>query len=118
MGNGASIDIWAEKWLNGPATFSVLTRTNTLTNQSLVSLLIVSVTSGWCDELVRQVFLSANVHSILSIPLSVRMPQDKLVWAFTSKGNFTVRSVYKITVADSMATCMEGTLNGEDHKTF
>ena len=46
------------------------------------------------------------------------MPQDKLVWAFTSKGNFTVCSVYKITVADSMVTCMEGTLNGEDHKTF
>ena len=46
------------------------------------------------------------------------MPRDKLVWDFTSKGNFIVRSAYKITVVDSMATRMEGTLNGEDHKAF
>ena len=118
VGNGVSIDIWVDKWLNGPATFSVLTRSNTLLDQSLVRLLIDPVTGGWRDELVRQVFLLADVHSIPSIPLSVRMPWDKLVWAFTSKGNFTIRSAYKIAVADSMVTRMEGTSNGEDHITF
>jgi len=96
----------------------VLTRLNTLLYQSSISLLIDPVTGGWCDEPVRQVFLPVDVHSILSIPLSVRMPRDKLVWTFTSKGNFTVRSAYKIVVADSMATHMEGTSNGEDHITF
>ena len=118
VGNGASIDIWVDKWLNGPATFSVLTRLNTLLDQSSVSLLINLVTGGWHDELLRQIFLPADVHSILSIPLSVGMPRDKLVRAFTSKGNFIVRSAYKIAVADSMATRMEGTSNGEDHITF
>ena len=53
VGNGASIDIWADKWLNGLAIFSMLTKPNTLTDQSSVSLLIVSVTGGWRDELVR-----------------------------------------------------------------
>ena len=76
------------------------------------------MTGGWCDEPVRQVFLPVDVHSILSIPLSVRMPRDKLVRTFTSKGNFTIRSAYKIVVANSMATHMEGTSNGEDHITF
>ena len=38
--------------------------------------------------------------------------------AFTSKGNFTVFSAYKVSVADSMVTHMEGTSNGEDHKKF
>ena len=72
VGNGALIDIWVDKWLNGPATFSLLTRLKTLLDQSSVSLLIDLVTGGWRDELVRQVFLLADVHSILSIPLSVR----------------------------------------------
>ena len=76
------------------------------------------MTGGWCDKLVRQVFLLVDVQSIPSIPLSVHMPWDKLVWAFTSKGNFTIRSAYKIAVADSMVTRMEGTSNGEDHITF
>ena len=86
VGNGASIDIWVDKWLNGLATFSVLTRPNTLLDQSSVSLLIDPMIGGWRDELVRQVFLPVDVHSILSIPLSVCMPRDKVVWAFTSKG--------------------------------
>ena len=118
VGNGASIDIWVDKWLNGSATFSVLTRPNTLLDQSSVSLLINLVTGGWHDELLRQIFLPADVHSILSIPLSVGMPRDKLVRAFTSKGNFIVRSTYKIAVANSIATRMEGISNGEDHITF
>ena len=118
MGNGASIDIWPDKWLNGPSTFKVLTRPNILLDQSLVSLLIDSEIGGWCDPLMRQVFIATVVQSILSIPLRVRIPQDRLVWAFTPKGNFTIRNAYKIVVAESMETLMEGTSNGENHKSF
>ena len=96
----------------------MLTRPNTLPDQSLVSLLIDSKTSGWHDPLMRQIFIPTNVQSILSIPLSVRMPQDRLVWAFTPKGNFTICNAYKIVVAESMETCMEGTSNGENHISF
>ena len=118
MGYGASIDIWTDKWLNGQSTFKVLTRLNTLPAQSLVSLLINLETIAWRDQSVRQVFIPTDVQSILSIPLSVRMPQDRLVWAFTSKGNFTVRSAYKIVVAESMEIRMEGTSNGGNHISF
>ena len=118
MVNGASIDIWTNKWLNGPSTFKVRTRLNTLPDQSLVSLLIDLETSAWRDQLVRQVFIPADVLSILSIPLSVCMPQDRLMWAFTLKGNFTVRSAYKIAVAKSMETRMERTSNGENRISF
>ena len=37
---------------------------------------------------------------------------------FHLKGNFTIRKAYKIAVANSMVTRMEGTSNGEDHITF
>ncbi|KAK9998185.1 hypothetical protein SO802_017788 [Lithocarpus litseifolius] len=118
VGNGASIDIWTDKWLNGSSTFKVLTRMNTLPDQSLVSLLIDLEIAGWHDQLMRQVFIPVNVQSILSIPLSVHMPQDRLVCAFTPKGNLIVHSAYKIVVVVFMETRMEGTLNGENHKSF
>ena len=96
----------------------MLTRPNTLPDQSLVSLLIDSKTSGWHDPLMRQIFIPTNVQSILSIPLSVRMPQDRLMWAFTPNGKFTIRNAYKIAMVESMETRMEGTSNGENHKSF
>ena len=117
VGNGASINIWTDKWLNGLSTFKVLTKLNTLPNQSSVSLLIDSETGEWHDQLVRQVFVPTVVQSILSVPSSVHMPQDKFV-CLHSKGNLTVRSAYKIVVAVSMETHMEGISNGENHKSF
>ena len=47
-------------------------------------------------DLVRQIFLPPNVQSILSIFFSSYLPQDQLVWAYTPKEKFTVRSAYKI----------------------
>ena len=46
VGNGVSIDTWTDKWLNGSFTFKVLTRSNTLPDQSLVSLLTRRLVDG------------------------------------------------------------------------
>ena len=64
----------------------------------------------------RQVFLQPDVQSILSIPLSSCLPQDKLVWAYTPKGKFTVRSVYKITLDKAMNSGVGKPLNGDTQK--
>ena len=37
-----------------------------------------------------------DVATILCIPLSYQLPCDRMVWAFTPKGNFTVRSAYRL----------------------
>ena len=63
-----------------------------------MSALIDPHMSAWREELVRQIFIPSDVHSILSIPLSVHLPYDRLVWAYTSKGQFTVCSAYKLVV--------------------
>ena len=39
-----------------------------------------------------------DAATILSIPLSYRLPYARMVWAFTPKGNFTVRSAYRLTL--------------------
>ena len=61
-----------------------------------MSVLIDPQTNAWCIKLVRRVFSLANVHSILSIPLSICIPQDRLVWAYTPNGQFRVSSAYKV----------------------
>lgn len=59
--------------------------------------------------MVRQLFSLTDATSILNIPLSSRLPRDRLVWAYTPKGCFIVKSEYKVAMAirdlgDSWAT--------------
>ncbi|XP_075669864.1 uncharacterized protein LOC142639591 [Castanea sativa] len=50
--------------------------------------------------------LVIEAELIKSIPLSAILPVDKMVWAETSNGNFTVRSAYKLAVnLITSATC-------------
>ena len=41
-------------------------------------------------------FLPFEVENIGGIPLSIRLPKDKQIWAKMSNGYFSVRSAYKI----------------------
>ena len=62
-------------------------------------LLIYPYTKAWKIDMVRQLFSSTNATSILGIPLSSRLPRDRLVWVYTLKGCFTVKSAYKVAMA-------------------
>ena len=48
--------------------------------------------------MVSQFFSPMDAATILIIPLSYRLPCARMVWAFTPKGNFTVRSAYRLTL--------------------
>lgn len=48
--------------------------------------------------MVSQFLSPMDAATILSIPLSYWLPCDWMVWAFTPKGNFTVRSAYRLTL--------------------
>nr|POE48570.1 hypothetical protein CFP56_65389 [Quercus suber] len=64
---------------------------------------------------------SAQQHdaiSILSIPLSSCLPHNRLVWAYTPKGRFTIRSAYKLVVIEFLVESMAGSSNADTHKTF
>ena len=39
-----------------------------------------------------------DVESILSIPISSKLPGDRLIWAGTNNGGFTVQSAYKVAI--------------------
>lgn len=63
-----------------------------------VAQLIDSETGTWKAELIREIFLPHEVDSILSIPLSPRLPEDSKVWAWSKIGLFTVRSAYGVSL--------------------
>ena len=46
--------------------------------------------------MVSQFFSPMDAATILSIPLSYQLPCDRMVQAFTPKGNFTIRSAYRL----------------------
>ena len=54
----------------------------------------------------------------MSIPLSERLPADRLVWAYMPKGNFTIRSAYKVAMASSSNNNFGGSSNEQKSKSF
>ena len=62
----------------------------------MVSALIDPLTKWWNVSLVRATFLPFEADSILRIPLSHSMPEDKLIWLGNNRGEFTVKSAYHI----------------------
>ena len=45
---------------------------------------------------VRSMFLPHEAEAVLGIPISFRLPEDFIIWAWTSNGKFTVKSAYKV----------------------
>ena len=50
----------------------------------------------WKVAQVREFFFPHEADAILGMPLSSRMPEDSLIWAWSKNGDFSVRSAYKV----------------------
>jgi len=44
--------------------------------------------------MIKAIFLSVDVDTIMSIPLSIHFPPRRVVWHYSSCGKLTVRSAY------------------------
>lgn len=94
VGNGENIRIWDDPWIPRDWTRKPITcrGTNLVTR---VNELIDPYTWEWDEPLVRQTFWEEDVEHILSIPVHTDM-KDVVGWHFDSKGQFSVRSAYKV----------------------
>ncbi|KAL0003498.1 hypothetical protein SO802_017279 [Lithocarpus litseifolius] len=61
-----------------------------------VSELISKEPVGWKMQVIDALFLPHEADTIKCIPLSTHLPPDKLIWAATTNGSFSVRSAYKL----------------------
>ena len=96
IGNGRLIHIWENKWLPTPTTYKVISPPFTFDDFPVVSALIDSDTRRWKANLIRSLFLPFEASTILNIPLSYNLPEDKFIWVGNTRGVFTVKSAYYI----------------------
>ena len=64
----------------------------------MVADLIDSSTARWKNEVIDSLFIDHEANLIKSIPLSSALSLNKLVWAKTNNGKFTVGSAYELAV--------------------
>uniref|UniRef100_A0A7N2LQL7 Uncharacterized protein n=1 Tax=Quercus lobata TaxID=97700 RepID=A0A7N2LQL7_QUELO len=62
--------------------FRLTSRPNEVPSDAKFSLLIDPYTKAWRVDMIRRYFSSVDASAILSIPLSSRLPADRLVWVY------------------------------------
>jgi len=96
IGIGHSISILDEPWLlNGDRIDGNITRANFVRDFS-VSSLMNTLSKGWNQEVIQQVFSSNIANSILRTLLFDEVMDDKLIWNFEKNGLYFVKSAYRL----------------------
>ena len=98
VGNGNRIHIWEDKWLSTPTTYKIISPPKPFDDYPRVSALIDRDTRRWKADVVRSLFLSFEVSTILNIPFSHNRPEDQIIWVGNKRGEFTIKSAYYIAV--------------------
>lgn len=116
VGDGSSINIKTDKWLHRPSTFSIPIPPIGLPLEATDSSLICPQSGTWDAYMIRQQFVPDNASAILSIPLSSHLPRDLLVWAYSFKGTFSVRSAYRVAITLPPNTELGGSSNDQNRR--
>lgn len=94
IGNGLQVRIWEDNWISTAQEHGLSTPVEAGKENWTVSKLIDPVNKCWNNTLVKEMFNAVDVNSILSIPISQRLPNDDLIWNFTKNGSYSVKSGY------------------------
>ena len=103
VGNGESILVWGDRWLPSTSTHKVVSPKLFLHKDTRVSEFIDPDVAGWKGGALDAVFLPHETELIKSIPISLQLPEDKLIWALTSNGVFSVGSAYRLAMDQARA---------------
>ncbi|XP_062116553.1 uncharacterized protein LOC133830553 [Humulus lupulus] len=94
VGNGESIDILRDPWLQEKENPFVSSRHPALLGAKVSSLLKLD-RDGWDMDVVNDLFNRRDAKCILSIPINPNRSIDSWYWSLEASGLFTVRSCYK-----------------------
>ena len=104
IGDGKSVYIKEDKWLLDKVHRRVISPISSIPPDAKVSCLIDANTGGWKADQINKLFLPYEARLVLSIPLSIKIPADRLIWSHSSSGEFTTRSAYKLLVSRASAS--------------
>ena len=83
-----------------------------------MSELIHTKSKSWKEEVIHQLFLPVDAETILGIPLSIRLPGDRIIWAETNNGYFTIHSAYKVAMKLHHTAQNASTSSNSSHRSF
>ena len=93
---GKIVHIWKDRWIPSPESFKVTSPIGVHTGMEKVSSLLDTDRKAWDVVKVKNLFLPHEAEMVLSIPISGTLPEDSIVWAWTSNGSYSVKSGYKV----------------------
>ncbi|KAM1022265.1 hypothetical protein TB2_043182 [Malus domestica] len=96
IGDGASIRVWKDRWVPRPSSFRPISWSLPSRENMLVQELIDGERRMWCDTALSEYFEEEDREHIHALPISHRLPLDKLIWHYTDKGLFMVKSAYGV----------------------
>jgi hypothetical protein len=80
VGDGKTIKIWGDRWLETPTTFLVQSSVKFLNREATVSELIDDATKLWKSNVLSEVFKEEEAQIISSMVISPSSQRDRLVW--------------------------------------
>jgi len=92
IGNGRTVRIFKDNCILGTQSPPIQRAEGTIDEDAVVADLIFHDTRLWDIERIMASFNSFIVKRILNIPISFRLPDDKVTWKWEKSGEFSVRS--------------------------
>ena len=117
IGNGQSVVVREDKWLPDKCCRTFFSPPPSLPPDLKVSALINAETASWNVNQIQTYFLPNDARLIMSIPLSPRLPPDRLIWSLTASGVFSARSAYHMLANNALAN-NAGSSNPNPQKSF
>jgi len=117
IGDGQSVSSRKHKCLPNKAYRKGSSPIPSIPPDAKVSSLIDANTGNWKANQINQSFLPYEARLILSIPLSIKLPTDCLIWSHSSSGCFNARSAYKLLISNALAS-NASSLDPNPHKIF
>lgn len=98
LGNGKSIKIWKDKWINIPMSNKIISPVCRLSSNATINELINldDVHGSWNLGLIQETFSSEEANISSAMPLNSSGRKDQLIWNLTKNGHSNVKFAYHL----------------------
>ena len=106
IGDGSSVSIWNDTWIQGKLSMKPSMQVGSDTLHT-VSDLIDSDSWLWKVDIVRRNFIAPDADAILNIPLRQGGGEDFWAWAWEKTGVYTIKSAYRALMTRNEHSALE-----------